>query len=224
MIQLPAPDTHHTHQRHLDLLPRRRHARQHPGHGRRVREAELHLIDDAIRADGAREQLHRRVRRVAGDEVVAVEFEQVVASDPARHRRHVVHVRLRRHGRECFLGVLFAEFESSVSVPDRFEVACGRVRERVHVESASDGIEGPGPGQPGCRFGEGVVEIVFGEAWGGGGVVVDVAGVQLGWGLQGGGVQLGLGWSAGEVDLEGQGWREGGYGGGFGKRWRVVGY
>ena len=114
VIELPAPNAHHRHQRHLHRLPRRPHARQHPGDLDRVRELDKHLVDDAVRPDGAREQAQRQVGRVVGDEEIGVEAAQVFVADATGQGRDVVYVWFRHHGFHGGVGVFGHEFYCGV--------------------------------------------------------------------------------------------------------------
>jgi hypothetical protein len=74
VIQLVTPHTHDADDDddddddNIDLLPRGRHAGQHPRHLGRVGEGAQHLADDPVCADSAAEDLDGHVGRVARDE------------------------------------------------------------------------------------------------------------------------------------------------------------
>ncbi len=63
-----------------------------------MRERDEHLVDDAVRADGARQQPRAEGRRVAGDEEVAVEAQELRGADAAGQGRDVVDVGVGDHG------------------------------------------------------------------------------------------------------------------------------
>ena len=126
--------------------------RQHPVDLVVVREAEEHLVDDAVGADRAADRHQARVGRRGRDEVMLVEAERLAIAGAAGHHRHVVDVRLADHGGHGLVGVAGGEFELGVAVPDGVEVV-------TRPEHAAEKREGP-------RIGEFRRRLVVGVAVG----------------------------------------------------------
>ena len=118
MAQLPASHTYHTHEGDLDVLVRGVHAGQDPGHRLSVLERQVHLVDDAVGAFGARDEAHLERRWVAGDEEVGVEAEEVRSADTAGRSGDVVDVGGWDHGGHGGGRVFGLEFHWWDSVSD----------------------------------------------------------------------------------------------------------
>lgn len=93
-----------------------------PIHDAIMRKREDELVDDAVDADGAADELERRVGRVGEDEALAVEAREGGAAHAARQHGHVVDVRLVDHGAHRLRHRARRELVRRVLVPDGLEV------------------------------------------------------------------------------------------------------
>lgn len=104
-------------QRALDALAGGSDAGKHPVHFNGVGKFENHFVNEPLGADGSGDGNDLRVGRHLGDEVLRVEFAQLVAADAAGQDGDVVDVGVGHHGIERGFGVAGGEFVAEVLLP-----------------------------------------------------------------------------------------------------------
>jgi hypothetical protein len=98
--------------------------RQHPVHLDAVGEADDHLVDQLIAADGPRDRGHFHVGRHSRDEMGRVKLAQLGVTTAAGQHRNMIDIGVRDHRRERLIGVFGVEFVADVLFPERTRSRC----------------------------------------------------------------------------------------------------
>jgi len=117
VAELAAAEIHDRDRRDLDIFSGRRHARQHTIDLDVMGETQQHLVDQAVRADRARNRHQPCIGWQFRNEMVRIEAGEIALTDAAGHNRNVIDVRFRNHRLHCRIDVARHEFIGRVLLP-----------------------------------------------------------------------------------------------------------